>query len=115
MHTRSSFESLTSPFSNPERVLRHTSRVHFLDEEEMNQNEHNGPPPMGGPQHNVIPPMGQQPAFDPRPMEEQLQSPFNGVRRAIVIPDINANFEINHGLLNLITSISFHGFDHEDP
>ena len=115
MHTRSSFESLTSPFSNPERVLRHTSRVHFLDEGEMNQNEHNGPPPMGGPQHNVIPPMGQQPAFDPRPMEEQLQSPFNGVRRAIVIPDINANFEINHGLLNLITGISFHGFDNEDP
>jgi hypothetical protein len=32
-----------------------------------------------------------------------------------VIPDINANFEINHGLLNLITGISFHGFDHEDP
>ena len=58
---------------------------------------------MGGPHYNVIPPMGPQPAFDPRPMEEQLQSPFNGVRRAIVIPDINANFEINHGLLNLIT------------
>ena len=70
---------------------------------------------MGGPLHNVIPPMGQQPAFDPRPMEEQLQSPFNGVRRAIVIPDINAKFEINHGLLNLITGISFHGFEHEDP
>ena len=110
MHTRSSSENLTSPFSNPERVLRHTSRVHFLDDEEMNHNEqHNGPPPMGGPQHNVIPPMGQQPAFDPRLMEEQLQSPFNGVRRAIVIPDINANFEINHGLLNLIKGISFHG------
>jgi hypothetical protein len=71
---------------------------------------------MGGAQHNRIPPMVPQPAFDPRPMEEQLQSPFNGVRRAIVIPDITANqFEINHGLINIITSISFDGFEHEDP
>jgi hypothetical protein len=117
MNTRSSSESLISPFSNPERVLRHTHRVHFPTDEKMNQNEQNmGPPPMGGPQHNGIPPMGPQPAFDARPMEEQLQSPFNGVRRAIVIPDITANhFEINHGLLNIITSISYHGFEHEDP
>ena len=83
----------------------------------MNQNEqHLGPPPMGGAQNNGIPPMGPQPAYDLRPMEEQLQSPFNGVRRAIVIPDITANqFEINHGLLNIITSISFHGLESEDP
>ena len=33
-----------------------------------------------------------------------------------MIPDITANqFEINHGLLNIITSISFHGLESEDP
>ena len=115
MNTRSTSKRLVSPLSNPESLFHHTHRVLFPNTEEMNPNEqHLGPPPMGGAQNNVIPPMGPQPAFDPCPMEEQLQSPFNGVRRAIVIPEINANFEINHGLLNLITSISFHGFEHED-
>lgn len=117
MNTRSTSKRLISPLSNPESLFRHTHRVLFPNTEEMNQNEqYLGPPPMGGAQNNGIPPMGPQPAYDLRLMEEQLQSPFNGVRRAIVIPDITANqFEINHGLLNIITSISFHGLESEDP
>ena len=92
MHTRSSSYDLISPHSNPERVFRHSNRVLFSTVEEMNNNgQHMGPPPMGGAQQNRAPPLGPQPAYDLRPMEEQLQSPFNGVRRAIVIPDIQAN------------------------
>ena len=74
-------------------------------------NNNNGAQGNGGPNGGAP-----QPFHDPRPIEEQLQSPFQGVRRAIVIPDIQGNhFEINHGLLNLISGIAFHGFDHEDP
>ena len=47
-------------------------------------------------EHNVQQPLvvgmnGGQPVPDLRPMEELLQKPFNGVRRAIVIPGIRAN------------------------
>ena len=79
---------------------------------EMNNNNNNGAqnngehPPVGG----------NQPLHDPRPIEDQLQTPFQGVKRAIVIPDIQGNnFEINHGVINLISGMAFHGFDHEDP
>ena len=67
----------------------------------------------GGGQHEVH---DGPPGPDLRPMEERLQQPFNGVRRAIVVPDLpNNTFEISHGLLNLITNISYNGMEHEDP
>ena len=70
--------------------------------------------------NNQNPPMGmnnneQPPRPNLRSMEEMLQSPFDGVRRAIVLPEIQARFEIHHGLLNLLSNHSFHGFDNEDP
>ena len=106
MNTLSSTSHLISPTSNPERIIRQT-RVPIPTVEDMEQNGQH--PPVG-----VV--NGGPPVPDLRPMEEMLQTPFNGVRRAIVIPDIQANhFEINHGLLNLINSISFHGFENEDP
>ncbi|PWA68429.1 reverse transcriptase domain-containing protein [Artemisia annua] len=114
MNTRSSSYDILSPLSNPERTLRENTRVHFPTIEEMNNNGQH--PPVGVNQQNDEPPIGSQPFYDLRPIEEQLQVPFNGVRRAIMIPNIQANqFKINHGLLNLITSISFHGLEHEDP
>nr|GEX76846.1 hypothetical protein [Tanacetum cinerariifolium] len=53
---------------------------------------------------------------DQRTMVELLQAPTEGYRDAIVIPAILAeNFKLKHGLLNLVTSKQFYGFEKEDP
>ncbi|GJV92395.1 hypothetical protein Tco_1540208 [Tanacetum coccineum] len=51
-----------------------------------------------------------------RTMAELLQAPAEGYGEAIVIPVILAeNFDIKHGLLNLVISKQFYGFEKEDP
>ncbi|GJQ89073.1 reverse transcriptase domain-containing protein [Tanacetum coccineum] len=53
---------------------------------------------------------------DTRTMSELLQAPTEGYRDAIVIPNILAeNFELKVGLLQLVTSSQFHGFERDDP
>nr|GEU93920.1 reverse transcriptase domain-containing protein [Tanacetum cinerariifolium] len=53
---------------------------------------------------------------DTRTMEEMLQAPTEGYGDVIVIPAILAdNFELKHGLLNLMTSKQFFGFEKDDP
>ncbi|GKD81591.1 reverse transcriptase domain-containing protein [Tanacetum coccineum] len=53
---------------------------------------------------------------DTRTMLELLQAPTEGYRDAIVIPAILAeNFELKVGLLQLVTSSQFHGFERDDP
>ncbi|GKB83946.1 reverse transcriptase domain-containing protein [Tanacetum coccineum] len=53
---------------------------------------------------------------DQRTMAELLQAPTEGYGDAIVIPAILAkNFELKHGLLNLVTLKQFYGFENEDP
>ncbi|GKE08148.1 reverse transcriptase domain-containing protein [Tanacetum coccineum] len=53
---------------------------------------------------------------DTRTMAELLQAPTEGYRDAIIIPAILAeNFKLKHGLLNLVTSKQFCGFEKEDP
>ncbi|GJW02583.1 reverse transcriptase domain-containing protein [Tanacetum coccineum] len=53
---------------------------------------------------------------DQRTMAELLQAPTEGYGDAIVIPTILAeNFELKHGILNLVTSKQFYGFKKEDP
>ncbi|GKD62985.1 DNA-directed DNA polymerase [Tanacetum coccineum] len=53
---------------------------------------------------------------DQRTMAELLQAPTEGYGDAIVIPAILAeNFELKRGLLNLVTSKKFCGFEKEDP
>ncbi|GKE50165.1 reverse transcriptase domain-containing protein [Tanacetum coccineum] len=53
---------------------------------------------------------------DQHTMAELLQAPTEGYRDAIIIPAILAeNFELEHGLLNLVTSKQFYGFEKEDP
>ncbi|GJX48152.1 hypothetical protein Tco_0273342 [Tanacetum coccineum] len=53
---------------------------------------------------------------DQRTMAELLQAPTEGYRDAIVILAIlTENFELKHGLLNLVTSKQFYGFEKEDP
>ncbi|GJS14458.1 reverse transcriptase domain-containing protein [Tanacetum coccineum] len=53
---------------------------------------------------------------DTRTMSELLQAPTQGYGDAIVIPAILAeNFELKVGLLTLVTSSQFHGFERDDP
>ncbi|GJZ54095.1 hypothetical protein Tco_0608980 [Tanacetum coccineum] len=52
---------------------------------------------------------------DNRTMAELLQAPTEGYEDAIVIPDINANFELKHDLINLVLNKQFFGHDKEDP
>ncbi|GJQ91404.1 reverse transcriptase domain-containing protein [Tanacetum coccineum] len=51
--------------------------------------------------------------FDQCTMVELLQAPIEGYEDAIVI--LAENFELKHGLLNLVTSKQFYGFEKEDP
>nr|GEZ08947.1 reverse transcriptase domain-containing protein [Tanacetum cinerariifolium] len=53
---------------------------------------------------------------DNQTMAELLQAPTEGYEDAIVIPEIAANnFELNHGLINLVQNKQFFGHDKEDP
>ncbi|GJU11155.1 reverse transcriptase domain-containing protein [Tanacetum coccineum] len=53
---------------------------------------------------------------DNRTMAQLLEAPTEGYEEAIVVPEINANnFEIKHGLLNLVQNKQFFGHDKEDP
>ncbi|GKA68912.1 reverse transcriptase domain-containing protein, partial [Tanacetum coccineum] len=53
---------------------------------------------------------------DTRTMSELLQAPTKGYEDAIVIPAILAeNSELKVGLLQLVTSSQFHGFERDDP
>nr|GEX65693.1 reverse transcriptase domain-containing protein [Tanacetum cinerariifolium] len=53
---------------------------------------------------------------DNRTMAELLQEPTEGYENAIVIPKITANnFELKHGLINLVQNKQFFGHDKEDP
>nr|GEU45962.1 reverse transcriptase domain-containing protein [Tanacetum cinerariifolium] len=53
---------------------------------------------------------------DMRTMSELLQAPTEGYRDAIVIPTILAeNFKLKIGLLSLVNSSQFHGFERDDP
>ncbi|GKE94341.1 hypothetical protein Tco_1579196 [Tanacetum coccineum] len=52
---------------------------------------------------------------DNRTMAQLLQAPTEGYEDAIVIPEINASFELKHGLINLVENKQFFGHDKEDP
>ncbi|GJU80177.1 reverse transcriptase domain-containing protein [Tanacetum coccineum] len=55
------------------------------------------------------------PMADNQTMAELLQAPTEGYEDAIVIPEINTNFELKHGLINLVQNKQFFGHDKEDP
>ncbi|GJT76072.1 hypothetical protein Tco_1042797 [Tanacetum coccineum] len=55
------------------------------------------------------------PMADNHTMAQMLQAPTEGYEDAIVIPEINANFELKHGLFNLVQNKQFFGHDKEDP
>ncbi|GJY64513.1 hypothetical protein Tco_0465973 [Tanacetum coccineum] len=52
---------------------------------------------------------------DNQTMAQLLQAPTEGYEDAIVIPEINANFELKHGLINLVQNKQFFRHDKEDP
>nr|GFC55950.1 reverse transcriptase domain-containing protein [Tanacetum cinerariifolium] len=53
---------------------------------------------------------------DDRTMAKLLRAPVEGYEDAIVIPEIAANnFELKHGLINLVQDKQFFGHDKEDP
>nr|GEZ46838.1 reverse transcriptase domain-containing protein [Tanacetum cinerariifolium] len=55
------------------------------------------------------------PMADDRTMAELLRAPTGGYEDAIVIPEISANnFELKHGLINLVQNKQFFGHDKED-
>nr|GEZ18633.1 reverse transcriptase domain-containing protein [Tanacetum cinerariifolium] len=61
-------------------------------------------------------PPPESPMADNRTMTELLQAPTEGYEDAIVIPEIAANnFELKHGLINLVQNKQFFGHDKEDP
>ncbi|GKA72349.1 reverse transcriptase domain-containing protein, partial [Tanacetum coccineum] len=55
------------------------------------------------------------PMVDNQTMAQLLQAPTEGYEDAIVIPEINANFKLKHGLINLVQNKQFFGYDKEDP
>nr|GEY09766.1 hypothetical protein [Tanacetum cinerariifolium] len=58
----------------------------------------------------------ESPMADNRTMKELLQAPTEGYEDAIVILEITANnFELKHGLINLVQNKRFFGHDKEDP
>jgi hypothetical protein len=67
--------------------------------------------PIVEPEIRTIPIMAAEPT-----MNEHLQAPIEGYGDAIIVPAIVAdNFELKTGLINLVTSRQFYGFERDDP
>ncbi|GJS60423.1 reverse transcriptase domain-containing protein [Tanacetum coccineum] len=101
MQTRSSLKSVGEPSTNPTSTIlkRHNCRRSIQRVEPFSLIE------------TPVVTMADQ-----RTMEQLLQAPTEGYGDAIVIPAILAeNYELKHGLLNLVTSKPFYGFEKEDP
>ncbi|GJU46230.1 reverse transcriptase domain-containing protein [Tanacetum coccineum] len=86
----------------------------------LHNQQHQAPPPvveqfnLEEPIENPAPPLA--PMDDTRTMAQLLEAPTAGYEDAIVVPEIAAdNFELKHGLLNLVQNKQFFGHDKEDP
>ncbi|GJT96174.1 reverse transcriptase domain-containing protein [Tanacetum coccineum] len=86
----------------------------------LHHQQHQAPPPvvepfnLEEPIENPAPPLA--PMDDTRTMAQLLEAPTAGYEDAIVVPEITAdNFELKHGLLNLVQNKQFFGHDKEDP
>nr|GEY15903.1 reverse transcriptase domain-containing protein [Tanacetum cinerariifolium] len=64
-------------------------------------------------EENPLPP--EIPMAENKSMAQLLQAPTDGYEDAIVIPEISANnFELKHGLINLVQNKQFFGHEKED-
>nr|GFA33037.1 reverse transcriptase domain-containing protein [Tanacetum cinerariifolium] len=103
--TKSDLQSQSRPRNNsPQReaspAIVEPLRIELLFLEDQFQED---PPP-------------ESPMADNRTMAQLLQAPTEGYEEAIVIPEITANnFELKHGLINLVQNKQFFGYDKEDP
>ncbi|GJR29177.1 hypothetical protein Tco_1105409 [Tanacetum coccineum] len=86
----------------------------------LHHQQQQAPPPvvepfnLEEPIENPAPPLA--PMDDTRTMAQLLEAPTAGYEDAIVVPEITAdNFELKHGLLNLVQNKQFFGHDKEDP
>ncbi|GJU54070.1 reverse transcriptase domain-containing protein [Tanacetum coccineum] len=86
----------------------------------LHNQQHQAPPPVVEP-FNLEEPLENPPPpivtmDDQRTMAQLLEAPTAGYEDAIVVPEITAdNFELKHGLLNLVQNKQFFGHDKEDP
>ncbi|GJV36503.1 hypothetical protein Tco_1408980 [Tanacetum coccineum] len=85
----------------------------------LHNQQHQAPPPVVE-QFNLEEPVENPeplaPMDDTRTMAQLLEAPTAGYEDAIVVPEIAAdNFELKHGLLNLVQNKQFFGHDKEDP
>ncbi|GJV95981.1 reverse transcriptase domain-containing protein [Tanacetum coccineum] len=86
----------------------------------LHNQQHQAPPAVVEP-FNLEDPFENPPPPPPPPMDDQrtmaqlLEAPTEGYEDAIVVPEINANFELKHGLINLVQNKQFFGHDKEDP
>ncbi|GJU52525.1 reverse transcriptase domain-containing protein [Tanacetum coccineum] len=86
----------------------------------LHNQQHQAPPAVVEP-FNLEDPFENHPPPPPPPMDDQrtmaqlLEAPTEGYEDAIVVPEINANFELKHGLINLVQNKQFFGHDKEDP
>ncbi|GJX47810.1 reverse transcriptase domain-containing protein [Tanacetum coccineum] len=85
----------------------------------LHNQQHQAPPPVVE-QFNLEEPIENldplAPMDDTRTMAQLLEAPTAGYEDAIVVPEIAAdNFELKHGLLNLVQNKQFFGHDKEDP
>ncbi|GJS34662.1 reverse transcriptase domain-containing protein [Tanacetum coccineum] len=86
----------------------------------LHNQQHQAPPPVVEP-FNLEEPLENPPPPPPtqwddqRTMAQLLEAPTEGYEDAIVVPEINANFELKHGLINLVQNKQFFGHDKEDP
>ncbi|GJV09381.1 hypothetical protein Tco_1347037 [Tanacetum coccineum] len=86
----------------------------------LHHQQQHAPPPvvepfnLEEPIENPAPPLA--PMDDTRTMAQLLEAPTAGYKDVIVVPEITAdNFELKHGLLNLVQNKQFFGHDKEDP
>ncbi|GJS25749.1 reverse transcriptase domain-containing protein [Tanacetum coccineum] len=85
----------------------------------LHNQQHQAPPPVVE-QFNLEEPIENPdplaPMDDTRSMAQLLEAPTAGYEDAIVVPEIAAdNFELKHGLLDLVQNKQFFGHDKEDP
>ncbi|GKB33627.1 hypothetical protein Tco_0873028 [Tanacetum coccineum] len=95
MHTRSQTRNLHNQ--------QHLAPPHVVEQFNLEEPVENPPPPLAL-------------MDDQRTMAQLLEAPTAGYEDAIVVPEIAAdNFELKHGLLNLVQNKQFFGHDKEDP
>nr|GEZ86751.1 hypothetical protein [Tanacetum cinerariifolium] len=106
MHTKSSSKLSRNQNSNPTSSTNPTpkGRIRRSSKQKVkNSNFEEDPLPL-------------VPMAENQTMAQSLQAPTGGYEDAIVIPKIAAtNFELKHGLINLVQNKQFFGHEKEDP